>query len=238
MTQEGAKGVGARFPMVMKLGSVSTEEWQALRSLNRAYVDLSQEWESARAVAGGLMAKVELTEDYTQQGPYRHHLWAVNEACSKAIAYEEQIGVIAWRYASAAAVLGMTVLDRLMCGWPPLSPESVEQLAGEEPTLGRLREICSAPYDRLIATLEDDGAAAAADREALLGGLDAAYYNVTHGDPDIDGRRLVEAEADTCQLSTASLEGSDPLWEGLLSPVLNLAESLPYKIAKWVGRDG
>lgn len=34
------------------------------------------------------------------------------------------------------------------------------------------------------------------------------------------------------------LEDSDPLWEGLLSPVLKLAESLPYKIAQWVGRNG
>ncbi|MFI9240824.1 hypothetical protein [Streptomyces sp. NPDC053079] len=40
---------GGLFPELTELGPLSEHEWEALRSLNRAYVDLRQEWESACA---------------------------------------------------------------------------------------------------------------------------------------------------------------------------------------------
>lgn len=228
--------MGSRFPDLVELGPLTATEWDTLRSLNRAYIDLRQEWETARAVSGRLMAKVELTEGYTEDSPYQHHLEAVDAACSHAIVFEQRIGEIAWHHASAAVVLGMTVLDRLLSGGPPLSDATVKRLAGKEATLGELSQVCGAPYDRMLAMREDVLGTEAQARAELHGLLKAAYYNVTH--THFNGRRPSEAEARAFRLTVVSEDGVDGYWEELLAPVLRLAESLPYAISWWLDRHG
>ncbi|MFF2519166.1 hypothetical protein [Streptomyces sp. NPDC058086] len=129
------------------------------------------------------------------------------------------------------------VLDRLIGDRPPLAPELVEELATHEPTLGTLKEACDASYERLIAARADDhyGTEAKA-RENLIALLGAAEYNTEH--TDIGGRRLNAVEIDACQLSVVSPDDQDPFWDNLLKPMLSLAESIPYAIARWLDRHG
>ncbi|MFJ9008886.1 hypothetical protein [Streptomyces canus] len=219
-----------------KLGPVTAHEWRTLRSLNQAYVDLRHEWEAACVHADGLMVKLEVTEGYADPDRrYRHHLAALHELHRPADAYERQASALAWRYASAAVVLGMAVMDRLIRHQPPLTPELVDEMATHEPALGTLKDACDAPYERMIAARADDhyGTEAKA-RENLLGLLGAAEYNLEH--TDIGGRRLNPAEIDACRLSVVSPADQDPFWDNLLEPMLSLAESVPYAIARWLDR--
>lgn len=224
-----------RFPGRAVPGPVSSVEWQTLLSLNRACLDLREEWETACAATGGLYVRADAIDGYTESVPYRHHVAAIDAVASLAYTNQRRIGEITWRYASAAVVLGAAAMDRLLAGSSALSPVLVEHLAGHEARLGDLREACDGTYARLITERDDDtyGTEAKA-REGLLAGLRSAYYNVTH--TMVDGRYPSEAEADSVQLVGASAEDTDPLWEDLLTPVLEYAESLPFHIAHWVHR--
>ena len=111
-----------RFPDLRDLGPLSGVEWETLRSLNRACVDLEQEWEAARAQAGRAITRSEVAEGYTEDSEFRYHVAAVDEACEPAAQYERRISEITWRYASASALLGITVLDR--SSHPPSPPSA------------------------------------------------------------------------------------------------------------------
>ncbi|MGP3945177.1 hypothetical protein [Streptomyces sp. 6N106] len=127
-------------------------------------------------------------------------------------------------------LLGITVLDRLVSGRPPLIRSVVKQLASTEPTLGQLQEAFSIPSSRLRAARDvKEQQYGEEQRELLLAGLEGAYYNVMH--QEVDGRRRGREEADGCWLTVVSEEGMDPFWDDLLKPVLHLAESLPYEIS-------
>ncbi|MFI6056404.1 hypothetical protein ACIBCO_40930 [Streptomyces violascens] len=220
--------MGAFFPELKKLGPVSEAEGETLRSLNRACTDLRGEWEPARALAFGLMAKIELLKDCTALD----HQIAVHEAYHAACAYERQISASTWRYASVAAVLGVMVTDRLAAGRPPLSSEAVRAVAGEEPTLA-----AAAPGRRRPAR-------PAADRGRQLPRRRAAP------DPGPGRRRRVRVcrgraehggapdRGGGCRLTEVSPEGTEPFWIDVLEPVLALAEWLQTEITRWVRHRG
>jgi hypothetical protein len=216
-------------------GPVSAVEWQTLLSLNRACLDLRQEWEAACAATSGLYTRADAVDDYTESEPYRHHVAAIDALTSLAYIHQRRIGEVTWRYASAAVVLGAAVMDRLLAGDRALDSVWVEHLAGHEACLGDLREACDGTYARLIAErADDDYGTEAQARDDLLAGLKGAYYNVTH--TVIGGRYPSEAEAGRASLVAVSEEGTDPLWEDLLDPVIQYAESLPFHIAHWASR--
>ncbi|MGW7688379.1 Tn3 family transposase [Streptomyces asiaticus] len=89
-------------------------EWETLRSLNRACVDLEQEWEAARVQAGRAAARSEVAEGYTEDSEFRYHVAAVDEACEPAAQYERRISEITWRYASASVLLGIQQYDQIV----------------------------------------------------------------------------------------------------------------------------
>ncbi|WP_223864702.1 hypothetical protein [Streptomyces sp. 5-10] len=191
---------------------MSEVEWQTLRSLNRACGDLQQEWAAVRVQYGRAMTRVEVAEGYTEDSEFRYHAEAMDAVCEPAAHYERRISEITWRYASASVVLGITVLDRLVSGRPPLNPSVVKRLASIEPTLGQMQEAFSIPSSWLRAARDTkEQQYAEEQRELLLATLKGAHYNVT--------------------LTVVSEEDMDPLWESLLEPVLRLAESLPYDIS-------
>jgi hypothetical protein len=224
-----------RFPDRELPGPVSAVEWQTLLSLNRAYLDLRQEWEAACAATASLYVPADGIDGYSESEPYRHHVAAIDAVAALAYDHQRRIGEVTWRYTSAAVVLGAAVMDRLLTGAPALNPVLVEHLAGQEACLRDLQEACDGPYERLITERDDDpyGTDAQA-RQDLLAGLKGAYYNVTH--TMVDGRYPSESEAGDMQLVAASEEDTDPLWEDLLAPVVQYAESLPFHIAHWVRR--
>jgi hypothetical protein len=231
---EGGFGVGGRFPDLGDLGPLGPEEWRALRSLNRAYVDLGQEWESARAQSERLSVKVDLIEGYAGTAAPAHHLAAMHEVCGQAIGYEERVGAAAWRYASAAAVLGMAVMDRLLDGRPPLTDDALESLGDHEPTLGLLKRTCGERYGRLIASTESRCGNQSESQRTLLALLSDVEYDLC--DADTYNVPLNSLEIDACRLTHIPDNGVEPTWTPLLRPFLNLAESIPYSIAWWVER--
>lgn len=103
-----------RFPDLQDLGPLSGVEWETLRSLNRACVDLEQEWEAARVQAGRAAARSEVAEGYTEDSEFRYHVAAVDEACEPAAQYERRISEITWRYASASVLLGIQQYDQIV----------------------------------------------------------------------------------------------------------------------------
>ncbi|MGW2328241.1 hypothetical protein ACWC5C_21080 [Streptomyces sp. NPDC001700] len=226
-----------RFPDLRELGPLSVLEWETLRSLNRACVDLRQEWKSACTQIGRAATRMELTEDYAQHSGFFHHLEAVNAAYEAASDYEWRVSRITWRYASASALLGIRVLDRLVSGQPPLAPSLVKQLASTEPTLGQLSEAFSLVPSRLRAAQDaGDQQRDTVEYELLTAAMRRVYYDVTHQSAADRGRTA--KEADECRLTLVSEPDVDPLWEYLLEPVLQLAERLPYDISWWLSHAG
>ncbi|MFD8998164.1 hypothetical protein [Streptomyces abikoensis] len=128
----------------------------------------------------------------------------MHEAYHAACAYERQISASTWRYASAAAVLGVMVTDRLAAGRPPLSGETVGAVADEEPALAQLRQTVAVRHDQML-TEDEDGLQGGERRRALVQGVESAY---------------------------------DCVMDDLLEPVLDLAESMPTQIARWVRHRG
>lgn len=229
--------MGLRFPDLKVLGPLSEVEWQALRSLGRACVDVCAEWDIACTASAGLVTRLDLVEDYAGQGPFLHHVVAVREVWRQASVHERRMGEIAWRYVSAAVVLGAEVLDRLLAGRAALSAELVDHLAGHEATLDALSAACDGTYARLIAARNDDRFGTEGDsRKQLLALLDRAYSNVAHMQGD--GRVLTREEASQWQLIAASKEDTDPLWEDLLTPMLDYAENLLFQIAYRIDHHG
>ena len=99
-----------RFPDRELPGPAGSAEWQTLLSLNRAYLDLRQEWEAACAATAGLYVWAEGMDGYTESEPYRHHVAAIDAVAALAYDHQRRIGEVTWRYASAAVALGSAVM--------------------------------------------------------------------------------------------------------------------------------
>ncbi|MEV0117653.1 hypothetical protein AB0H77_31170 [Streptomyces sp. NPDC050844] len=225
-------------PDLDDLGPLSEGEWAALRSLHHAYVEMEQELAAARAMAGRLSARAELASD-GQGGPCPYYADAVGDLWGEALHYERKAGELAWRYASAAVVLGVSVWHRLATQQPPLTEQVVASLASREPTLGELKGALKGLYAEVIATQPDSGERPVDQEvhEALLSGIDRACINLTH--ILIGGRWVMTrpaAEPLDKPLTTAYPESADPLWDDLIRSALYLSEQLPYDIASWIDR--
>ncbi|MFE7045690.1 hypothetical protein ACFU9X_41710 [Streptomyces atratus] len=217
-----------RFPDLSDSAPLTTTEVQALRSLYRACNASQAEWRSALALVDRLSAQMETAEEYDQGRPFQHHVEAVNDARSGAYRYERELGLTAWRYASAHAVLGITVLDRLVTGRPALSASKVGELC-KEPSLGQLREALSIPAERLLVARNDPSFWKRTDdaRQALIAGLDRAHRDIRVVD---SAHPMTEQKAWSCQLTDHSPLGTDPIYEGILEPLFEVCEETPLEI--------
>ncbi|MCX5346109.1 hypothetical protein [Streptomyces atratus] len=93
-----------RFPDLSDSAPLTTTEVQALRSLYHACNVIQSEWRSTLALVDRLSSQMETAEEYDQRQPFQHHVEAVNDARSGAYHYERELGLTAWRYASAHTV--------------------------------------------------------------------------------------------------------------------------------------
>ncbi|MEV5203221.1 hypothetical protein [Streptomyces sp. NPDC053720] len=202
---------------------------QALQSLHHACNASQAEWRSALALVDRLSAQMETAESHGEGRPFPHHVEAVNDARSGAYRYERELGLTAWRYASAHAVLGITLFDRVVAGVPALSASKVDELC-EEPTLEQLRRALSIPVERLLSARKDPSYRKRAheDRQALIAGLDYAHRDIRVVDPACP---MTEEEAWSCRLTDHSPLGTDPMYEGILEPLLNICEETPLEIS-------
>ncbi|MFF1733747.1 helix-turn-helix domain-containing protein [Streptomyces sp. NPDC058247] len=153
-----ADGMSARVPQQTGGGPVgfptftdalAEHEAEALRTLYVTCQGLQHEYESALAVSGRASRVQDTVDVYGRGQALPHHSDALNEMHRLAERYERGLGLLAWRYASAAAVLGVRILERVAQGRPALSASEVAALC-EEPTLNELRQALSLPGAALL----------------------------------------------------------------------------------------
>lgn len=161
---------------------------------------------------------------------------AVHEITSGASDYERHTALTAWRYAASTAVLGITVLERVAKAEPPLTASAVKELC-QEPALGRLREALSVPAAGVLPARErsflderDDMAKRWAE---LRDGVDTAIEIVLE---IVEDKRAAyfktKEEAAGCLMTEHSPPDTDPVYMGVLEPLLVVAEEVPYGISR------
>ncbi|MET8624732.1 hypothetical protein ABZW30_13400 [Kitasatospora sp. NPDC004669] len=207
---------------------LSGPEVEALAALSEAVGDLTHEWHSALAVERRARSMGDAAERRLDGAPFGFHTEALSGLYHHAFRYGREIETLLWRYASASAALGITVLDRVVTGKPPLDEESIDRLC-EEPTLAELESLLRIPVDRLLGAREAGVRAREEERRRrLLDGVEAAYEILTD---DMVEDRLDRPTAAAAQLSVAAIEGCDAPWVALLDGVLTVAGQAPYEIA-------
>lgn len=225
-----------RFPPFDDRGTLTTIELEALRSLHKAYITARYEWQSAVAVWDRLYTALDLTDlRATEQPPFRYYDEALHEIGNGAHGYEHHTALITWRYAASAAVLGITVLERVAQAKPPLTAFTVQELC-QEPTLGRLREALSVPAADFLPDREHsfrDERNEMAERWAQLrDGVDTAIEIVVEIAKDEGAAHpRTKEEAAGCLMTEHSPSYTDPVYMGILEPLLVVAEEVPYGIS-------
>jgi hypothetical protein len=220
-----------QFPKLPVGGPLSEAETEALRSMSQACGDLRHELQSARALVNRLHSLVDTAEIYAGDGArFRFHEEAVRGASGAASRYEHDLAVRCWRWASASTVLGMTVLERLVSGAPPLAPETVELLSAE-PTLNELQRVLELPVERLLAARAVDSRARAKEQqERHMRKIEMIRSDVA------DRQQITPEEAGDLRLSPLERQGEDLLNEPLLDPLFSQAEQTPFEIAWHISR--
>ncbi|MFI1169613.1 hypothetical protein ACH4UM_40240 [Streptomyces sp. NPDC020801] len=226
-----------RFPPFDDRGILTAIELEALRSLHAAYMTARYEWQSAVAIWDRLYTALDLTDlRAPERPPFQHYEEALHKIGDGAHDYERHAALMTWRYAASAAVLGITVLERVARAKPPLTASVVEQLC-QEPTLGRLREALSVPAAGFLPARERsfrDERTEMAERWAdLRDGVDTAIETVV-GIAEDEGapHPRTKEEAAGCLLTEHSPSWTDPVYQGILEPLLVVAEEVPYGISR------
>lgn len=227
-----------RFPPFDDRGTLTTIELEALRSLHGAYMTARYEWQSAVAIWDRLSTASDLAGlRATERPPLRYYEEAVDAIGNRADDYERRTALITWRYAASAAVLGIAVLERVARAKPPLTASVVEDLC-QEPTLGRLREALSVPAADFLPARERssfrDERKEMAERWAdLRDGVDIAIETVVGITQDEGAAHpRTKEEAAGCLMTEHSPSWTDPVYQGILEPLLVVAEEVPYGISR------
>ncbi|MFJ2191613.1 hypothetical protein ACIOJE_27390 [Kitasatospora sp. NPDC087861] len=218
----------SEFPSKDQLSVLSKLELEALATINEAVGDLAHEWHSAIAVERRARSLGDSAERRLDGASFNSHAQALSGLYHHAFVYGRGVEALLWRYASAGAALGITMLDRVATGKPPLDQESLKRLC-EEPTLAELEALLRVPVDQLLGARDADALARANERrQRLLDGVEVAYGILTD---DMIEERLDRSTAAGSQLSVAAIEGCDAPWIALLDGVLAMATQMPYEIA-------
>ncbi|MGW5450197.1 hypothetical protein [Streptomyces asiaticus] len=216
------------FPAFTEAAPLTALEIEALRAVHVTLQDLRHEYESALAVTHRSYRLEENAEVYTHGRALTHHPDALHELSRLADHYERGVGLLTWRHASAAAVLGTSILDRVTGGRPALTAAVVTALC-EEPTLGQLRDALSIPCtDLLIAREPAFRDRHEEERQALLHaveGIIECAAELGHGVPG------TAAALWAGRLTAFDRLGTDPLYEGVLGRLLPFAEQFPNEIS-------
>ncbi|MEV0117652.1 hypothetical protein AB0H77_31165 [Streptomyces sp. NPDC050844] len=220
--------VTTEFPTFTEVAPLTAYEVEALRSLFVTVHDLRHEYESATAVASRMYRMSDNAEIYTQGRSMTHHPEALFQISGHASRFEISVGQVAWRYASASAVLGTTLLDRLVNDRPALTAAVVAALC-DEPTLGDLHRALSTPTASLLIARDPDMQRwHDKDRSELLTRFESVFYNAARmdGGPPVD-----DATVAAGRLSEFERSDHDPLFEGLLEPLIRYSEQFPNEIS-------
>lgn len=223
-----------QFPLTRlagpELAPLSEAEAEALRSLHNACTHLERERGDALSHALHLRESAAIVGDYLSGTGFPQHPRALEELSEAALAYERQAEAIVWCYASAYAVLAITVLDRLVSEGPPLDADAVEELC-QEPTIGRLRAALSIPSSRLIAPSDGEQQDDLPIGSHALTAVEEVRTQILGGEKPKD-----EQAVDASRLSAVRPVHVTPL--GLsLSFTLPVATTASWEIYKYLKRE-
>ncbi|MFF8618265.1 hypothetical protein [Streptomyces sp. NPDC015350] len=229
-----------RFPRFDERGPVVKHEFEALRSLNAAFLAARYEWQTACTLWDRLQSGDAVAELHEAHTTFPFYGQAVQEIARGAAAYERHVALIAWRYTAAAVVLGVTVLQRVAEAKPPLTARTVEMLC-QEPTLGRLHEALSVPVADLLPerehALADERTRTAQQWTQARDSVDDAIEHVLEIAADQDAAHpRTKDEAAGCLLTEHCPPHTDPAYQEALEPLLRLAEQIPFDISQIIAK--
>jgi hypothetical protein len=226
-----------RFPQFDERGTLTTTEVEALRSLNAAFLTARYEWQTACTMWDRLSNASDSAE-HTAPTTFPFHKEAIDQLAKGVTTYEQHAALTTWRYSAAALVLGVTVLQRVVEAKPPLTATVVAQLC-QEPTLGRLHEALSVPVADFLperahhSALPNEREETARRWAKVRDGVDNAMDLVLELAADEDATHpQSRAEVATCLLTQHCPPHTDPAYEGVLEPLLRLAEEVPFGITR------
>ncbi|MFJ9953424.1 hypothetical protein [Kitasatospora sp. NPDC091207] len=227
------------FPRRSALLGLSKAEYAALAAFDDTVGDLAHEWRTAKAVSDRLITMCEAAERRIDNGTATlslHHE-ALDEATSAAMAHASRLERLAWRYTAAYAATGLSILDRLVAGRPPLSTAELETLF-VEPTVGRLRELLAVPAEHRYTARLDAGRPGAIERyreerTTLLRSIESLYDNLTARRGERPWTRALVSAGHLSEMDDGEY---DEPWDGLVDPLLQLARQTPFEISAFLGR--
>lgn len=229
-----------RFPRFDERGPLTAIELGALRSLNAALLTARYELQSASSMWDRLQSGGDVADMHEAHTTFPFYGQAIQEIASGATAYERHVALIAWRYTAAAVVLGVTVLQRVAEAKPPLSPDTVEELC-QEPTLGLLHEALSVPVADLVPVREhdllDERTRTAQRWAQVRDQVDDAIDLVVEIAADEEAAHpRTKEEAAGCLLTEHCPPHTDPVYNGVLEPLFELAEEVPFGISRIIAK--
>ncbi|MET8768251.1 MULTISPECIES: hypothetical protein [unclassified Streptomyces] len=229
-----------RFPRFDERGPLAVIELGALRSLNAALLTARYELQSASSMWDRLQSGGDVADMHEAHTTLPFYGQAIQEIASGATAYERHVALIAWRYTAAAVVLGVTVLQRVAEAKPPLSPDTVEELC-QEPTLGLLHEALSVPVADLVPVrdpdLLDERTRTAQRWAQVRDRVDDAIDLVVEIAADEEAAHpRTKEEAAGCLLTEHCPPHTDPVYNGVLEPLFDLAEEVPFGISRIIAK--
>lgn len=225
-----------RFARFDEHGPLTSIELGALRSLNAAVLTARYELQSAGAVWDRLESGGDVADVHEATTTFPFYGEAIHEIARSAAAYERRVALTAWRYTAAAVVLGVAVLQRVAEAKPRLSAATVEELC-QEPTLGRLHEALSVPVADLVPVREhdllDERTRTAQRWAQVRDQVDHAMDLVLEIAEDEEAAHpRTKDEAAGCLLTEHCPPHTDPVYHGVLEPLFQLAEELPFDISR------
>ena len=223
----------ARFPRREELGALSDVEYEALGSLHLAVNDLHHEWVASGAVVERMIAMTDHAEHADGDSRFSHRSQALSEVVRAAYRYNRAVETAMWPCVSAYAVLGITLLDRVVNGRGPLDHFTVRALSAE-PTLAALQAALSVPVASLRRARSGEFLASGQqDQKGLIITAEGVYISLA--DP-ARGMPLDRVQGAACRLTEADDPGIDSLWDNLMEPVTALAEQNTLEISYYLAQ--
>ncbi|MFZ3562784.1 hypothetical protein [Streptomyces sp. BH055] len=204
---------------ITDLGPVEPLEWETLQTLSLTCTLSQAQWRAAQAATHVTDVQIELLASPAGEAVPPLYAHTVKELATLASRHDDQVSAVAWRHASARLVLGISLLDRLLRGAPPLTVETIGDLAAGDPTLGLLQDLLGEPLERCSAIRTD--LPPYEERAELRDRLAAIFTFATEDHDKARERRLGDRPQDTA-------------WDGLLESAFSVGEQLPYDISYWL----
>ncbi|MFE5587415.1 hypothetical protein [Kitasatospora sp. NPDC056531] len=208
------------------MSGLSAVEYEVIAVFDETVGSLVHELASAEATGERLITTTEAAErrlDATGGG-LPLHFEVLSEVAVEAFTFTSRLARLLWQQTAAYAVVGMTVLDRVVAGRPPLSLAELKPLF-TEPTLGGLIDLLQVDAEQRYAARNATVRALNQEEHTqLVRSLNSVRVGAGHRGVDPDRALGVP-------LSDLDDDKHDPPWSDILKPIVRFAHQLPYEIS-------